>query len=331
MATDLSTDTTPGDEVRRLEAAFADKIDAPRLTEWIKPLNAACARPLEREAMQARVVAMLPVLGDLPARAFDLASMRRVRAVGFPSATAIRAAVGPAVRAMTDEIARAKRVGGDDAGRPRGEAARWAAYYRDRIAGTVAGMPPANEAHLLSLVRTQSPAAFDMIVGAAAEGMAYEADNGWWRDRIRSRVEDDASPHFHRHPTLRWREAEGMLAVLTRPDAHGKQWAVDRLVGIMRQAEDEGADTSQLGARPPAVTMGRPAAGVLRKIGDAPFSDRAATQQARASAPTPPSIFGDAPGAAPGRPLGAMSPEDLAVAYRAAGIRNPRPEPEAAP
>ena len=324
MATDLSTNTAPGDEVRRLEAAYADKIDAPRLTDWMKPLNAACARPLEREAMQARVVAMLPVLGDLPARAFDLASMRRVRAVAFPSAAAIRAAVNPAVKAMADEIARAKRVGGDDAGRPRGEAARWAAYYRDRIAGTVAGMPPANEAHLLSLVRTQSPAAFDMIVGAAAEGMAYEADNGWWRDRIRSRFEDDASPDFHRNPTLRWREAEGMLAVLTREGAHGKQWAVDRLVGIMRQAEDEGADTSQPGTRPPLFDMRRPAAGIVKKIEAVPFSDRGATQAAREAALPAASIFGD-PEPMPRR--GAISAADLAAAYRMAGLRSPRPEP----
>jgi hypothetical protein len=325
MATDLSTMTEPGDELRRLEALFADKIDARRLLEWIRPLNAACSRPeKDEDALRARVAAILGLLGDLPAAAFTLESARRVRAVGFPSATAIRTAVNPAVKAMADEIARAKRVGGGDAERPQGWAARWAAYYRARMNGEVAAMPPPNEAHLLSLVRTQSPAAFDMIVGAAAEGMGNDGGNGWWRERIRSRFEDAASPDFHRNPTMRWREAEGMLAVLTRPDAHVKQWAVDRLVGIMRQAEDEGADTSQPGTRPPLFDMRRPAAGIVKKIEAVPFSDRGATQAAREAALPAASIFGD-PEPMPRR--GAISAADLAAAYRMAGLRSPRPEP----
>ena len=324
MATDLTTNTDPGDALRRLEAIAADKIDATRLAAWLQPLNAACARPLEPKELASRGLAILALLGDLPAHAFSPESMRRVRAVGFPSASAIRTAVNPAVKALADEIARAKRVGGDDAERPRGEAARWAAYHRARMDGAVPAMPPASEAHLLSLVRTQSPAAFDMIVGAAAEQMGNDGDNGWWKERILTRFEDEASPDFHRNPTVRWREAEGMLAVLTRPDAHGKQWAVDRLVGIMRQAEDEGADTSQPGTRPPLFDMRRPAAGIVKKIEAVPFSDRGATQAAREAALPAASIFGD-PEPMPRR--GAISAADLAAAYRMAGLRSPRPEP----
>ncbi len=75
-----------------------------------------------------------------------------------------------------------------------------------------------------------------------SEDDADRADRAWWDERIRG-VED------MENPTARWREASGMYAVLTRPSAHVREWAIGRLVVVMDQARAAGADTDPSGVR----------------------------------------------------------------------------------
>lgn len=105
MKTAISTNTAPGDELRALQAQQADKIDVPRLAEWLRPLNASCARPLEEAEFRKRVVAVLPMVADLPASIFTIDSARRVGSMNFPSAAAIRRALASPARLLNDRIA----------------------------------------------------------------------------------------------------------------------------------------------------------------------------------------------------------------------------------
>jgi hypothetical protein len=326
-STAVSTDTSPGTELARLENLQRITIDKPRLAQWIEPINKACAKPLAPEDLGPRLDAILILLGDLPAFAFTLDSARRVRSLGFPSAAAIRTAVAPAVKDLKDQIARAKTVtasGSSTTDHPRTETGRALSYFRRRMAGTVEGMPPPNEAHLLSLLRAQSPAGYDLALGSTREAIEDQEDRRWWEDRIRSRFEDPTSPHYHRGATQVWREASGMLATLTRPGAYVRQWAIDRLVGIMREAEDLGADTTPITHNLPTSVPKSPAAALFGKADRVPFSDRAATQAARAEGVTT-SIFGGplpAPAAertaAPGTGR-RLTPDELHAAYAAGG------------
>lgn len=63
-------------------------------------------------------------------------------------------------------------------------------------------------------------------------------DREWWTDRI-DRISSLPGA------TEAWREAMGMREYLTRPSAAVRQWAVDRLTGIIANAAAAGADTDQ--------------------------------------------------------------------------------------
>lgn len=60
-------------------------------------------------------------------------------------------------------------------------------------------------------------------------------DRAWWEDRV-ARVRALANP------TVRWREAMGMLAVLERPKAHPRPWLVRALTDLAEEAMHAGAE-----------------------------------------------------------------------------------------
>lgn len=78
-----------------------------------------------------------------------------------------------------------------------------------------------------------------------AEARDARVDREWWDERI-GRVASMTCA------TTAWREATGMLATLTRPDAYRRPWAIARLEAIIRNTAEAGADTDHA-----AVTMPR--------------------------------------------------------------------------
>lgn len=107
-------------------------------------------------------------------------------------------------------------------------------------------------------LRLAGPSSFAELTPIEREARDAQIDRDWWADRVK-RVEAISNP------TLRWREACGMLATLTRPNAHPREDVCARLIEIMSEAEWQGADTDERWVRYP------PESGIsLRHIADAP-------------------------------------------------------------
>lgn len=83
--------------------------------------------------------------------------------------------------------------------------------------------------------------------GVLTEEDQDRLDRDWWEARITAIAALE-------HPTEAWRAAVGMRATLTRPGAHPRQWAVDRLTGIIRNTAMAGADTDMGAVRMPQET-----------------------------------------------------------------------------
>lgn len=71
-------------------------------------------------------------------------------------------------------------------------------------------------------------------------------DREWWEDRIDRIAKLDCA-------TTAWREATGMRATLTRPDAYRRPWAIARLDAIIRNTAEAGADTDDSAVRYPSA------------------------------------------------------------------------------
>jgi hypothetical protein len=83
-----------------------------------------------------------------------------------------------------------------------------------------------------------------MLTPAEREAEDDRIDREWWEDRI-GRVSRLTTA------TEAWREATGMLATLTRPDAHPRPWAIKRLRAIIANTAEAGADTDRAMVRFP--------------------------------------------------------------------------------
>jgi hypothetical protein len=96
------------------------------------------------------------------------------------------------------------------------------------------------------------PNAQRVLTGAEREAEDARLDREWWEDRI-ARVASLPTA------TEAWREATGMLATLTRPQAYRRPWAIDRLRAIIANTAEAGADTDLSAVRfPREVTLKMP-------------------------------------------------------------------------
>ena len=189
--------------------------------------------------------AMIPMLGDVPARCWR--SRQCLEAVALaprkartPNIGDLRMAIFQWVRENPDGTPRLpdpNTEGWADTDH------QWWAYWVlrsknnfDALKTAGAEFPRTTRAHVLSLVKSRSPKAFARIIGDV-EACKDAEDREWWRDRLEQRA-------AIKNPTLRWRECMGMRSILTREGGHPRPWAVERLDAIIARAEAEGADTN---------------------------------------------------------------------------------------
>jgi len=141
----------------------------PTLPEKFMSALAKLVQPDNPEEAATALVAFLPMLTDMPLRAFaSRECLNRVatskRRTIIPSYADIRAAIIGWEREQPRPMAIGGEAAGlDDAGR------MWLAYFRkreDEHFRNGDGKPPSSRAHVLSLVKQQSLAAWERITGA---------------------------------------------------------------------------------------------------------------------------------------------------------------------
>lgn len=187
--------------------------------------------------------AMIPMLGDVPARCWR--SRQCLEAV----ALAPRKARTPNIGDLRVAIFQWVRENPDGTPRlPDPTTQHWAdtdhqwwAYWVlrsqnnfDAVKTAGAEFHRTTRAHVLSLVKSRSPKAFARIIGDV-EAYKDAEDREWWRDKLEERA-------AIKNPTLRWRECMAMRHNLLNHCAVPRPWVVERLDALIAEAEAQGAD-----------------------------------------------------------------------------------------
>lgn len=200
--------------------------------------------------------AMIPMLGDVPDRCWR--SRQCLEAV----ALAPRKARTPNIGDLRMAIFQWVRDNPDGTPRLPDRATdgwesidhQWWAYWVlrskhnfDKVKTPGAEFERTTRAHVLSVIKRNSPKAFARIIG---DREAYEnaLDLEWWKAKL------DALEAM-KHPTNRWREGMGMREILTRQGAHKRPAILDRLGRIIDEAEAQGADTNPERVRGPNTAI----------------------------------------------------------------------------
>lgn len=200
--------------------------------------------------------AMIPMLGDVPARCWR--SRQCLEAVALaprkartPNIGDLRVAIFQWVRENPDGTPRLpdRTTDGWES-----TDHQWWAYWVlrsknnfDAVKVAGAEFPRTTRACVLSLVKANSRKAFGRIIG---DREAYEEaiDREWWAARL-TRLE------AMKNPTLRWREGMGMWEIITREGGHKRPDVLERLDRIIDEAESAGGDTNPDRVRKPNAAI----------------------------------------------------------------------------